>query len=114
MVLRAHACESRGSAFEEALGRAISEDAILWGLADDGVAQETEGNRERQTGSALASGNGFDGPVSEAEPEQAGAGAQNLSIPAARLGDSETQSGVEHGHHLHTAQAGVCLSGGGD
>src|SRR5712671_2176793 len=69
-------------------------------------------SRQPQAGAApdAAAGSGGDLPASEYE--QAGSGAQDLSVPAARACDRAGQSGVVLRRYLHPDGQGLSLPGG--
>jgi hypothetical protein len=104
---------SRGKPSLDAFaGRAVHAYAVLRDPADDGMATSQRARGQSQACGAPATAHGLGGHLSEAAPEPGRAGAQDLSVPAPRAGDPPAEPGVEHGHHVHSSPARVCVSGG--
>src|SRR4051812_13763101 len=87
--------------------------ASVPGLAPDG-ADAVAGWRagEPQAGAASDAADGDRGARAEAEHLAAGAGAQDLPLPAAGLDDRAAQPCLGGGHHVHPNRARLPVPGG--
>src|SRR5215831_4167828 len=83
-----------GSGDHSADRSAVSDPALLWLAPDGGMAGDPGSCGEPQTGPAVDAAVGSGGDLSTPEHEQAGSGAQDLSLSAARAGDRAGQSGL--------------------
>src|SRR5262245_37632516 len=103
--------QRRGSCDYGADRSALSGPALLW-LAPDGRMAGDPGSRgEPQTGAAADAAARAGGDLSAPEHEQAGGGAQDLSLPARRTGDRAGQSGLVLRCYLHPDGQGLSLFG---
>src|SRR3989440_3808150 len=102
----------RGSCDYGADRSALSGPALLWLAPDGGMAGDPRPSRQPQAGAAPDAAARTGGDLPAPEDEQAGSGAQDLSVPAARAGDRAGQSGVVFRRHLHPDGQGLCLPGG--
>ena len=75
-------------------------------LRADGLADQS------QAGAAADAPDGDRGARAEAAHDEAGAGAQDLPVSAARTGDRPAEPGVGGRHHLHPDRARLPLPGG--
>src|SRR2546423_1730679 len=91
---------------------ALSDAALLWLAPDGGMADDPRPSRQPQAGAAPDAAVGSGGDLPAPEYEQAGSGAQDLSVPAARARDRAGQSGVVLRRYLHPDGQGICLPGG--
>src|SRR5207248_5372099 len=103
----------RGSCYYGADRSALSGPALLWLAPDGGMAGDSRPSRQPQAGAAPHAAVGTGGDLPAPEYEQAGSGAQDLSVPAARARDRAGQSGVVLRHYLHPDGQGLSLPGGG-
>src|SRR6201997_1707431 len=102
----------RGSCDYGADRSALSGPALLW-LAPDGAhGWRPKTIAATQGGAAPRAAAGAGGDLSAPEYEQAGSGAQDLSVPAARARDRAGQSGVVLRCYLHPDGQGLSLPGG--
>src|SRR5215471_3356261 len=83
-----------GSGDHSADRSAVSGPALLWFAPDGGMAGDPGSCGEPQTGPAVDAAVGSGDDLSTPEHEQAGSGAQDLSLSAARAGDRAGQSGL--------------------
>src|SRR5271168_148266 len=90
---------------------ALSGPALLWLAPDGGMAGDPRPSRQPQAGAALDAAAGSGGDLPAPEYEQAGGGAQDLSVPAARACDRAGQSGVVLRRYLHPDGQGLSLPG---
>src|SRR5438477_2693724 len=101
----------RGSCDYGADRSALSDAALLWLAPDGGMADDPRPSRQPQAGAAPDAAVGSGGDLPAPEYEQAGSGAQDLSVPAARARDRAGQSGVVLRRYLHPDGQGL-LPGG--
>src|SRR5439155_13838220 len=85
---------------------ALSGPALLWLAPDGGMAGDSRPSRQPQAGAAPDAAAGTGGDLPAPEYKQAGSGAQDLSVPAARARDRAGQSGVVFRRHLHPMAKG--------
>src|ERR1700681_1587865 len=91
---------------------AVSGPALLWFATDGGMAGDPRPSRQPQAGAAPDAVVGTGGDLPAPEYEQAGRGAQDLSLPVARARDRAGQSGLVFRRHLHPDGQGLPLPGG--
>src|SRR5262249_22867316 len=91
---------------------ALSGSALLWLAPDGSMAGDPRPSRQPQAAAASDAAAGTGGDLSAPEYEQAGCGAQDLSVPAARAGDRAGQSGLVLWYYLHPDGQGLSLPGG--
>src|ERR1700740_484412 len=91
---------------------ALSGAALLWLAPDGGMAGNPRPSSQPQAGAAPHAAVGTGGDLPAPEYEQAGGGAQDLSVPAARARDRAGQSGVVLRRYLHPDGQGLSLPGG--
>src|SRR5438270_4410832 len=102
--------QRRGSCDYGAGRSALSGAALLWLTPDGGMAGDPRPSRQPQAGAAPDAAVGGDLPAPEYE--QAGSGAQDLSVPAARARDRAGRSGVVLPRYLHPDGQGLSLPDG--
>src|SRR5438477_6583614 len=91
---------------------ALSGPALLRLAPDGGMAGDPRPSRQPQAGAAPDAAAGTGGDLPAPEYEQAGSGAQDLSVPAAQARDRAGQSGVVFRRYLHPDGQGLPLPGG--
>src|SRR5205814_5734494 len=91
--------QRRGSCDYGADRSALPGPALLWLTPDGGMAGDPRPSGQPQAGAAPDAAAGTGGDLPAPEYEQAGSGAQDLSVPAARAGDRAGQSGVVFRRH---------------
>src|SRR5260370_968524 len=88
---------------------AVSGPALLRLAPDGGVAGNPGSLGQSQAGPAADAADGAGGDLPAPEHEQAGSGAQDLSLPPRRDLDRAGQSGVVLGRHLHPRRGTVYI-----
>src|SRR6201993_5496176 len=113
-VSQADGGQRRGSCDYGADRSALSGAALLWLAPDGGMAGDPRPSGQPQAGAAPDAAAGTGGDLPAPEYEQAGGGAQDLSLPAARAGDRAGQSGLvlrcnlyPHGQRVFFTRGGV-------
>src|SRR5215510_5887815 len=104
--------QRRGSCDYGADRSALSGPALLWLAPDGRMAGDPGPSRQPQAGAAPDAAAGSGGDLPAPEYEQAGSGAQDLSVPAARARDRAGQSGLVLRHYLHPDGQRLSLPGG--
>src|ERR1700751_5458941 len=102
----------RGSCDYGADRSALSGPALLRLAPDGGMAGDPRPSRQPQAGAAPDAAAGTGGDLPTPEYKQAGSGAQDLSLPAARAGDRAGQSGVVFRRDLYPDGQGLFIPGG--
>src|SRR5712672_3322437 len=101
--------QRRGSCDYGADRSALSGPALLWLAPDGGMVGDPRPSRQPQAGAAPDAAAGPGGDLPAPEYEQAGGGAQDLSVPAARACDRAGQSGVVLRRYLHPDGKGLSV-----
>lgn len=111
-VLRAIGRNCRESDADEASGRTIHGNAVLWSAANDGMASKRGLRRQPEASSATDAANGIGSHLPETKIVAALQGTSDLSLSAPRNDGIPSESSVEHRHNVHSAPSGFYLSGG--
>jgi hypothetical protein len=110
-VLHAFGRNCRESDADEASGRTVHGDAVLWRATDDGLASQGRLRRQPEARSTLDETNGIGSNLPEAKIVAAVQGTSNLSLSTPRIDGIPSESSLEHGHNVHSAPSGFYLSG---
>jgi hypothetical protein len=113
-VLRSRSGDTRKSAFDATVGRAIHADAILRGPKDGLVAGRARIPSQSEAGAAVDASDGIGGDLYQTAAVASGAGAQDLPVSAAGFDDQSAGPGVVQRHHLHSIARRIHLPGGSD
>lgn len=96
---------------DEASGRTVHGDAVLWRAADDGLASPGGLRRQPETRSTLDETHGIGSNLPETKIVAAVQGTSNLSLSTPRIDGIPSESSLEHGHNVHSSPSGFYLSG---
>ena len=110
-VLQAFGRNCRESDADEASGRTVHGDTVLWRAADDGLASPGGLRRQPKARSTLDATDGIGSNLPETKIVAALQGASNLSLSTPRIDGIPSESSLEHGHNVHSAPSGFYLSG---
>ena len=110
-VLQAFGRNCRESDADEASGRTVHGNTVLWRATDDGLASPRGLRHQPEARSALDETNGIGSNLPETKIVAAMQGASNLSLSTPRIDGIPSESGLEHGHNVHSAPSGFYLSG---
>jgi hypothetical protein len=94
--------------------RVVFETSLLWGAADDALAEGVGVRRESQARGAADAPDGAASRCPGATYESAAPGACGVSVFAAGRNDLSSKRGVVRGHHVRGDAARVPVLGGGD
>src|SRR6266568_4885041 len=113
VVLPGQGRGSRGSAVPAIDRREIYGQTLLRGTPYVGVAHDRlQGTDQHQARPAPDARNGLGSPVSQAEPEQGQRAAQEIPVSAQGARDHAAEPGLGYGHHLHSSEGRIRVSGG--
>ena len=102
--------QRRGSYDYGADRSALPGSALLWLTPDGGMAGDPRPSGQPQAGAAPDAAAGTGGDLPAPEYEQAGGGAQDLSLPAARPDHRSAEPGLGGRHHLYPDGPRVLVS----
>src|SRR5215831_18847895 len=113
VVLPTGARNGRESALDALARRAIYANAVLWRTQDDQVVCGTGLPGQCETGAPVDATDGVGSDLSQAAAVDCSAWTSHLSLSAGRTKDRAARSRLVQRYHLHSAAAGVRLSGCG-
>ena len=92
--------------------RGVHQNPGLWIPPDDRLAQNRGACGQSQADPSSDAAHGPGGDLSQALPVEEEQGPRDLPLSSEECGHYPTESGLQHGYHLHPSKEGLCLSHG--